>query len=263
MLQPHGHNGGVTNRRSKRRNRTIDPILLSEEAVHIAREALEELGDDEVGKHLGVTATAGGTAVHRFVSEVPGYSGWEWIAVLASVPGSGEITVNEVSLQAGRDAKLAPEWVPYEDRVQPGDLGPGDVLPPRLDDNRLIQWRALDAFPDGNQGFPRNPAAEDTLSEQGLQEAVARWRATNGADSDFAQQAEFNCETCAFYLPFNSMETGLGVCANEYSADGQVVSQEYGCGAHSATKDDTYSEGRREYGAFDDGRGVDRWGHHG
>ena len=150
--------------------------------------------------------------MHRFVSEVPGYSGWEWIAVLASVPGSGEITVNEVSLQAGRDAKLAPEWVPYEDRVQPGDLGPGDVLPPRLDDNRLIQWRALDAVPDGNQGFPRNPAAEDTLSEQGLQEAVARWRATNGADSDFAQQAEFNCETCAFYLPFNSMETGLG-CA--------------------------------------------------
>ncbi|WP_236609392.1 hypothetical protein [Corynebacterium resistens] len=50
----------MTNRRSKRRNRTIDPILLSEEAVHIAREALEELGDDEVGKHLGVTATAGG-----------------------------------------------------------------------------------------------------------------------------------------------------------------------------------------------------------
>lgn len=258
-----GHNGGVTNRRSKRRNRTIDPILVSGEAKEIAREALEELGGDEVGKHLGVTATAGGTALHRFASEVPGYSGWEWIAVLASVPGSGEITVNEVSLQAGRDAKLAPEWVPYEDRVQPGDLGPGDVLPPRLDDDRLCAWRELDDVDGGHQGFPRNPAAADTLSERGLQDAIARWRATNGPDSDFAQQADMTCETCAFYLPLNTPETGLGVCANEFSADGQVVARDFGCGAHSATKDDTYREGRREYGAFDDGPGVDRWGHHG
>lgn len=250
----------MSNRRTKRRNRTVDPILFSEEATDIARMALEELGGDEVGEHLGVTATAGGTALHRFASDVPGYSGWEWIAVLASVPGSGEITVNEVSLQAGRNAKLAPEWVPYEDRVQPGDLRPGDVLPPRHDDERLVQWRELDSVKGGHQGFPRNPQAEVTLSATGLKQAVTRWRGARGADSDFARQAEMKCRTCAFYLPFNDVQIEVGVCANEYSADGQVVAQDFGCGAHSATKDETYREGRREYGPFDDGAGVDRWG---
>ncbi|MFC2584582.1 MAG: DUF3027 domain-containing protein, partial [Lachnoanaerobaculum saburreum] len=28
----------------------------------------------------------------------------------------------------------APEWVPYQQRIQPGDLGPGDIMPAPIDD---------------------------------------------------------------------------------------------------------------------------------
>ena len=49
-----------------------------------------------------------------------------------------------------------------------------------------------------------------------------------------AQAAKHHCETCGFYpncpAPCASRQ---GVCANEFAADGHVVSAEYGCGAHS------------------------------
>ena len=109
-----------------------DPILFSAQAKDMARAAVEEVGDDEVGEFLGIATQDEGVGVYRFGSRVPGYRGWEWVVVLVTVPGSGVLTINEVSLQAGEQASLAPEWVPYEDRVQPGDLGPGDTLDVKL-----------------------------------------------------------------------------------------------------------------------------------
>ena len=46
--------------------------------------------------------------------------------------------VDEVVLLPGEAALLAPCWVPWSERVQPGDLGPGDLLPPTADDPRLV-----------------------------------------------------------------------------------------------------------------------------
>jgi hypothetical protein len=44
------------------------------------------------------------------------------------------------------------------------------------------------------------------------------------------------CRDCGFYLPLTgSLGTAFGVCSNEMSADGRVVADEYGCGAHSDT----------------------------
>jgi hypothetical protein len=44
----------------------------------------------------------------------------------------------------------------------------------------------------------------------------------------------------------------FGVCANELSADGQVVESEYGCGAHSDTPQPP-GTGSPLYDPFDDG----------
>ena len=50
-----------------------------------------------------------------------------------------------------------------------------------------------------------------------------------------ARQAPAHCGTCGFYLPLaGSLGAGFGACGNEITdTDGQVVSVEYGCGAHS------------------------------
>lgn len=235
------------------KKKKADPILFSAEAKETARAAVEEVGGDEVGKALGIATDGEGLGIYRYASQVPGYRGWEWVVVLVTVPGSGVLTINEVSLQAGKHASLAPEWVPYEDRVQPGDLGPGDTLPPRRDDERLTAWAKLQ---DGD-GFLRNPQAGNTLSHEGLRQARKRWREGKyGPRSEFAKKADLQCETCAFYLPIDDVENGVGVCANEYSADGRVVQRDYGCGAHSATVEESIGEelgeGTNNYGVYVD-----------
>lgn len=195
-----------------------------------ARAALEELDEGGIGKHVGVTGMAADVATHRFAADVPGYGGWEWHVVVACPLGSHTATVSEVALVPASTALQAPDWVPYSERLRPGDLGPGDVMPPAADDERL----------DGG-----------CLSEVGLKRARERWRNGDfGPNSEMAAKAALQCRTCAFYLPWKA---AFGICANEYSADGHVVHATYGCGAHSGTR--VPEPGLREVGAaFDDER---------
>ena len=41
-------------------------------------------------------------------------------------------------LLPGPDAMVSPAWVPWNERVRPGDLGVGDLLPTSPDDARLV-----------------------------------------------------------------------------------------------------------------------------
>lgn len=202
------------NKQASRATRTnpANP-LLGPRAVDTARTALEELGEGAVGSHVGVSALSANVATHRFSAHLPGYPGWEWQAVLACASGSRHVTVNEVALVPAADALRAPEWVPWSKRIRPGDLGPGDLLPPAPDDDRL---------------------ADGELTDKALADAHVRWRTGEfGPNSPMAAKAAMQCKTCAFFLPF---EAGFGVCVNEYSADGRVVHSRYGCGAHSQTR---------------------------
>ena len=67
--------------------------------------------------------------------------------------------------------------------------------------------------------------------------AAQRWTAERGPDSEIARSAKHSCHTCGFLLPLEGQLSRMfGVCANEYSADGQVVHLQYGCGAHSSVE---------------------------
>lgn len=203
--------------------------------METAHAALEELGHGEVGEHIGVSGVTANVVTHRFEAHVPGYPGWEWNAVLACATGADHITVNEVALvpaPAG-DALQAPDWVPYAERLRPGDLGPGDLMEPAPDDDRLT----ADSFAPDAVVFPGRQTNQ-YLTTAGLKGAKDRWRRGDyGPNSEFAAQAALQCRTCAFYIPAaEPLGKNFGICANEYSADGHVVSAVYGCGAHSETK---------------------------
>ncbi|MHA2788419.1 DUF3027 domain-containing protein [Corynebacterium sp. S7] len=209
--------------------------LLSATAVRVAREALVDVAEgEEIGEHIGVTGLAPNVAVHRFHAEVPGYPGWEWNAVIACASGSSHVTVNEVALvpAPSGDALRAPEWVPYSDRLLPGDLGPGDLMAPAADDERLTD----DSFSREAVTFPGRESKK-YLTTTGLEAAKQRWRTGDyGPTSEFAEKAAMRCQTCAFYVPAGQPIGDLfGICTNEYSADGHVVAASYGCGAHSDT----------------------------
>ncbi|HVK25242.1 MAG TPA: DUF3027 domain-containing protein [Actinokineospora sp.] len=212
-----------------------DPDLLS--AVDFARAAAMTQAGAEVGRHVAAQPEDAAAVTHLFDADKPGYYGWRW-AVTVSHAGPGTpVTVSEVVLLPGPDALTAPAWVPWEDRVQAGDLGVGDLLPTAPDDDRLAP---------GYLGSD-DPSIEEAALELGLGrlrvlsrlgriEAADRWFASDfGPAADMARSAPAHCGSCGFYARIaGSFGAAFGVCANELApADGRVVHVEYGCGAHS------------------------------
>jgi len=75
---------------------------------------------------------------HLFASLNPGYVGWRWAVTVTRAARAKAVTVSESELLPGPDALLAPDWVPWTERVRPGDLKAGDLMPARSDDERLV-----------------------------------------------------------------------------------------------------------------------------
>src|SRR5581483_3958420 len=84
------------------------------------------------------TADEQRVVTHRFATLDPAYRGWQWAVTVARAPRARNVTVDEVVLLAGEDSVLAPEWLPWSERLKPGDLGVGDLLPTSADDPRLV-----------------------------------------------------------------------------------------------------------------------------
>src|SRR5207302_11275893 len=74
---------------------------------------------------------------HFFECKELGYRGWRWAVTVARASRAKIVTLDEVVLLPGPDALLAPEWVPWSERLRPGDMGPGDLLPTDAEDLRL------------------------------------------------------------------------------------------------------------------------------
>ncbi len=222
--------------------RTAEPseavAAVLDGAVEQARQAIVEFSGETVGEYLGVAYEDDTAATHRFLANMPGYQGWQWAVVVAAYPGADHATVSEVVLVPGPTALLAPAWVPWENRVKPGDLGPGDLLAPPADDPRLAPGYTATGDPliDDTAlevGFGR----KQVLSAFGRDDAAQRWHdGDHGPASPMARATKRVCRDCGFMVPLDgALGVMFGVCCNELSADGQVVDFEYGCGAHSDT----------------------------
>ena len=214
-------------------------------AVDVARDALREaVGDDAYGDALGYVPEADRVLTHYFAARMPGYRGWRWAVTVTRAPRLKHVTVDEIVLLPGDEAIVAPPWLPWKDRVAKEDLGPGDLMPvaegdPRLVPGYLVGDAALDAASARDVrevvrelGLGR----ERVLSVTGRDQAADRWYAgDNGPDAPIAQQAPAPCGTCGFLVRLSGpLNSAFGVCANATSpSDGQVVSYDHGCGAHS------------------------------
>jgi len=84
----------------------------------VARAALADISPaGTVGALLERIDEQDGTATLRFLSTLPGYPGWHWSVSVAEVPGE-EPTVMEAELMPGEGALLAPDWVPWAERLE-------------------------------------------------------------------------------------------------------------------------------------------------
>lgn len=153
--------------------RTGKPDALLAAAVEVAREGILSIADaGQIGAHLGARSEGERVVTHLFECTMPGYFGWQWFAVLARVSRSKVATVDEVGLLPSEKSVLAPEWVPWADRVRPGD-----------DDGDNVA--AVDADSDANSALADDGAAEDYAAD------------SDPADSDAADDNEASAEDSA------------------------------------------------------------------
>jgi hypothetical protein len=211
------------------------------DAVVLARSAAEqEAGPGLVGEHLGVQPEADRVCTHLFACLDPAYAGWRWAVTIARASRSKTVTVSESVLLPGPDSLLAPDWVPWRDRVRPGDLGVGDLLPAHADDERLVPAAVLEgaegvldwddspawakelersvidvaeagepsAVGEGGEtvdaaerDFGLAPGPSRVLSSIGRDETALRWYAgDHGPRSPLAHAAPGPCMTCGFLV---------------------------------------------------------------
>ena len=239
------------------RSRAKEPDQICAEATDLARQALVDqawVSPGVVGEHLGAEAVADRVVAHLFDCLDPAYAGWRWAVTLARAPRSKVVTVDESVLLPGPDALLAPPWVPWQDRLRPGDVGIGDLLPASADDERLValvllegddavtDWFSPRTDADDAEAGPQEPSElpapgrSRVLSGYGREDTAERWyESDHGPRTPLSHAAPAQCVSCGFFLPLSGgLGRLFGVCGNAFAPDdGRVVSADHGCGAHS------------------------------
>jgi hypothetical protein len=99
----------------------FDPEPLTEDEIarwELARTALLEVTDaSTIGDPSDEVDEGDGVISYLFDNTMPGYPGWKWTVTIAQVDDSAP-TVLETELTPADDALLAPEWVPWSDRME-------------------------------------------------------------------------------------------------------------------------------------------------
>ncbi len=91
--------------------------MPTHEYERLARTALLEVTPDAtVGAFVDAVDEGDDVVSLRFANRMPGYPGWRWTVSVARI-GDDEPTVLEVELMPGDGSLVAPEWVPWSERL--------------------------------------------------------------------------------------------------------------------------------------------------
>ncbi|QIQ04209.1 DUF3027 domain-containing protein [Streptomyces liangshanensis] len=147
--------------------RSRTPDRLCAEAVDLARSAAEEAAfPGVVGEHVTAVADGDRVVTHFFECKELGYRGWRWAVTVTRASRAKLVTLDETVLLPGPDSLLAPEWVPWSERLRPGDMGPGDLLPTEAEDLRLEPGY------NAEESAPPNSVVASAVTPQNLADLV-------------------------------------------------------------------------------------------
>ena len=147
-----------------RRTSKVDEILAA--AKDVALQGVQEIAPAHaIGLVHHVRAEEERLSTHLFECTLPGYRGWFWFATLSRAPRSRVATICEVGLLPGDDALIAPDWVPWADRVRPEDL----------EENAAQENAESDAPAEESAGEPveNNSAEKETAQNASAAEEIA------------------------------------------------------------------------------------------
>jgi len=164
-------------RKALRRPSKPDAVLAA--AVESARAGLlEVVPEAQIGDYIGAFPEADRLVTHRFQANRPGYGGWQWFATLARVPRGKVATVCEVGLLPSEDSVLAPEWVPWSERIRPEEAAAEAAEAAEAEAGS----QSADAPKNENAGSGAEPAQQD--EEQAGPEDVAAQADAEAPDAE-------------------------------------------------------------------------------
>ncbi|WP_262106129.1 DUF3027 domain-containing protein [Arthrobacter sp. Marseille-P9274] len=182
-------------RRVYQRAPKLDAVLA--EAIERARQGVLEIAPaDQVGRHVSAVAEGERLVVHRFEARVPGYGGWQWFASVARVPRSKHVTVCEVGLLPSGQSLLAPDWVPWSERVRPEEAA--EAREAEAAEASTDAEASTEASTEGSAGIPA-PMAQDGSDETSDAAVVSEEdpEAPEGRSGDSAEMPEHGSESAA------------------------------------------------------------------
>jgi hypothetical protein len=94
---------------------TKSPAL---EQKDFARTSLiEAASKSKVGNFIEVFEDGEGVATYLFENNQKGYVGWRWSVTIFQADAKEPATVSEILLMPGPDSLVAPDWVPWSERL--------------------------------------------------------------------------------------------------------------------------------------------------
>jgi hypothetical protein len=94
------------------------PKSPSLEQKDFARSSLiEATSKSQVGNFIEVVADGENVATYLFENNQKGYVGWRWSITIFQSSSKDPATVSEILLMPGPDSLIAPDWVPWSERL--------------------------------------------------------------------------------------------------------------------------------------------------
>jgi hypothetical protein len=150
------------------------------EQKNLAKSALvENAGIKNVGNFIGVTEIDKGLATFLFENNQKGYVGWRWSVTIFQDKKNQPATVSEIVLLPGDDSLIAPDWVPWSERLS-------DYKALQIE---LEKQAALDALEDESE-----EDTDDDASAESAEESAEEFGKKETKDSEDGELSVSNLE---------------------------------------------------------------------
>lgn len=170
------------------------PKLPALEQKDFARTSLiEAAGRNKVGNFIEVFEEEGGVATFLFENNQKGYVGWRWSVSIYQADKSEPATVSEIVLLPGPDSLVAPDWVPWSERLADYkalqielekqaalDAEEADDVDDDADDEEDVE----DSAEESDSGSESDSVDEVTEDEDQAESAVANLEEGQDAEDD-------------------------------------------------------------------------------
>ena len=144
------------------------------EQKDFARTALiEATSKSKVGPFIEVVEEGENLATYLFENNQKGYVGWRWSVTIFQASSSEQATVSEIVLIPGPDSLIAPDWVPWSER-----LADYKALQLELEKQAALDAEEADDSDDSDDDFDseaeviEEPAADEELEEAAESESA-------------------------------------------------------------------------------------------